>query len=166
MGLKGPSLDKVTDGIDQISVDFERILKQKVGVWARKVKAEQEMRVPVGQYQGGALRGGQREKRTVNNNILNINFSNVEPYAGFVELGTGPRGMANKPTEIPESIALVYRDEGWVYFDEKLQKFFFTYGLPARQFFYPPIFKHLPELKQIIKDSQREAVKRYLQSKK
>jgi hypothetical protein len=86
---------------------------------------------------------------------VKLSVYNNEPYAVYVEFGTGTKGSASPKEFVPDGVSLVYRDTGWTYFSEKLNRYVHTNGFEARQFFYPPIFNELPwiekELKKVVK---------------
>lgn len=58
------------------------------------------------------------------------------PHAGFVELGTGPKGQANHAGISPK-ISPTYTMRPWVYFNPKTQTFVRTSGMPASPYMYP-----------------------------
>lgn len=72
------------------------------------------------------------------------------PWAAFVELGTGVVG-SNKPhPTVPWAYDInSHGADGWVYYDETLQQFRWTKGMPSRPFMYNAaleIERRIPEI--------------------
>jgi len=55
-------------------------------------------------------------------------------YARFVEFGTGPRGSRDRHPEATDEWQ--YRQTPWVYYNDRVGHFLFTYGMPSRPFMY------------------------------
>lgn len=66
-----------------------------------------------------------------------LEVTNSAPHAKYVEFGTGPKG-----SESPHELGKGYKDEGWVYKNEKDGKFYYTEGQPAKPFIYPTFKKY------------------------
>ena len=62
-------------------------------------------------------------------------FTTLE-YAPYVEFGTGIDGNGTYGYDIP---GLTYRNTPWVYYNEHLGQFVFTYGHEAQPYMYPAL---------------------------
>ena len=64
-------------------------------------------------------------------------YTNLE-YAPYVEFGTGIKGNGTYPYEV-KGLTLAYKDKGWIYYNEKLEKKIFTTGQEAQPYMYPAL---------------------------
>lgn len=103
-------------------------------------------------------------------------YTNV-PYAVYVELGTGPRGMQyhagispnvspnyrTTPWYIHESqiSAATAERYGWKAIHTKNGIFYQCYGAAAHPFLYPALKNHTEEVADIIRRSIQESMERY-----
>ncbi|MFW6002001.1 MAG: hypothetical protein ACOCQD_01530 [archaeon] len=67
------------------------------------------------------------------------------PYAGFVEYGTGVRGVGTHPSPPPE---WEYGNTGWVYYDEDFG-FIYTLGQKGKPFFFEAFLELVNKAKLI-----------------
>lgn len=92
-----------------------------------------------------------------NNNVVGKIYSIYE-YANYVEFGTGVKGSGTYPYKI-EGLNLSYKNESWVYFNEKLQTFLRTNGYVARPFMYPALKNNEIKIKNMFKQEIINAMK-------
>lgn len=163
MGFKTqPDLDKLISGLEQMPETVKGNVENRMRRVAKTIQTQQEMLIPVNAYGGGGdLKRGQRSSVNMYKKHARMNFWNKEFYASFVEFGTGPFGQAYPATVLPDDIVIIYKQEGWVWYSEDWDEFIFTYGMEARQFFYPPIFDNLPLIKEQWEKAIKEGMEEY-----
>lgn len=80
-------------------------------------------------------------------------YTNLE-YAPYVEFGTGVKGNGTYPYSI-DGFTLTYKDKGWCYYSDKLDKWIYTKGQVAQPYMYPALKNNEKRIKQIFKDGVR-----------
>lgn len=122
-------------------------------------------------------------KQSIRTDVYDDNGEHVaevftkKPYAGYVELGTGPKGAANhagispniSPTYTPEAWwihesqldAGTGEKYGWYHIDTKDGRFYLCYGQAAQPFLYPA----LADNKQLILKALKEGYEGIIRSK-
>ncbi len=130
----------------------EAVVKS-LAIDGKRVMGEMAMLTPV---DTGLLRMGNKAEVRETQTGVTLSFRNKEPYATFVEFGTGPIGEASPKKVIPEGMTLTYRDIGWTY--EKDGKFWHTKGQPARPFFFPPIYNNKKRILENVKKAIKEVM--------
>lgn len=148
--FKTPDFKKTLSKFENMPSTVRESIDNELDRSGKKIQTEQELLIPVGMT--ADLKRGQRSSVYKYKNKSSLRIWNTENYAIYVEFGTGPKGVGTA-TEIPEGIAINYRNEGWVYYNEQLQKFFYTEGMPARQFFYPPIYANLSKVDSMLRSA-------------
>lgn len=169
MALEGPDkrLKEIMSGLDKMPDEVRKNVDKRMRRVAKVIQTSQEMLIPVNKYGGGGdLKKGQRSGVKTTKKQTEVMFWNKEHYAGYVEFGTGPLGQASPATELPEGLVLIYRTDGWVWFNEDLNQFLYSHGMPSRQFFYPPIFNNLNLLQEEWLKAVREGMVEYAKGKK
>lgn len=78
---------------------------------------------------------------------LNSGWNNV-PLGCLLEWGTGPRGEETNSFDH----GYPYRTTPWLYYNEKYNKWIFTYGMIARPHFYPGLYLNEKYFNQKIKE--------------
>jgi len=75
------------------------------------------------------------------------------PYAAFVEFGTGVMGQGSPHPEKPWAYDVNEHGEaGWVYYDEREERFRWTKGMPSRPFMYNTAIELESRARQIAKE--------------
>lgn len=150
---KQPDIKKVITTLKKKPKKTREAVEKSLAVGGKRVLSEMALNTP---YDTGILRMGNKSEVRETTSGVSLSFRNKEPYAMFVEFGTGPIGEASPKGHVPEGIELVYRDIGWVY--EKDGRFIYTEGQPARPFFYSSILNNKKVIEQYVKDAIKESM--------
>lgn len=143
-------LKRIEGGADQMALD---IVNRLTGKGA-------ELSTLYAPVDSGELHGSVRSvPAALNRGIAEGAWATNSDHAPYVEYGTGKPGAAgqigNGQPRLPEAAGFAYTLEtviqsgpragrtqkGWVYFDEKLQRFIHTLGQPAQPFMYPAVLQ-------------------------
>ena len=92
-----------------------------------------------------------------NNNWRGVIFTNKE-HATYVEFGTGPVGESNHEGISPE-VKPMYSPSPWIYYSDKVERFVFTEGQPAKPFLYPALHNNKKKITKFIKYRIRKELK-------
>ena len=109
------------------------------------VQAEAKLRAPANE---GELRNSIRVRaRIEGSRVIGEVFTNSD-HGAYVELGTGPKGLANHSGISPE-VSVFYRSSPWYvhedqinvgsYHFQKIGEFYKMYGQPAQPYLYPAL---------------------------
>ena len=150
---KQPDITKVIANLKKKPRKVHDAVVKTLAIEGKRVLVEMTLLTPV---DTGMLRMGNRAEVRETLTGVSLSFRNKEPYATYVEFGTGPIGEASIKKFIPEGMNLTYRDIGWVYSKDGL--FRFTNGQPARPFFYPPIINNRSRISKKVLDAVKEAL--------
>jgi len=101
------------------------------------------------------LRGSIQSQSVIVDGAVEGKMYSPLEYAGYVEMGTGPKGEADHAGTAP--IGVTYRTTGWTYHDEK--GFHYTRGQPARPYLYPAFKANKRVILGKIMEAVRKVVK-------
>lgn len=109
------------------------------------VQLEAKLRAPANE---GELRNSIRVRLKVNGNKISSEIFTNSDHGSYVELGTGPKGLANHSGISPE-VSVSYRSSPWYvhedqidvgpYHFQKMGEFYKMYGQPAQPYLYPAL---------------------------
>ena len=109
------------------------------------VQPEAKLRAPANE---GELRNSIRVRLKVNGNKISSEIFTNSDHGSYVELGTGPKGLANHSGISPE-VSVSYRSSPWYvhedqinvgpYHFQKVGEFYKMYGQPAQPYLYPAL---------------------------
>ena len=109
------------------------------------VQPEAKLRAPANE---GELRNSIRVRLKVNGNKISSEIFTNSDHGVYVELGTGPKGLANHSGISPE-VSVSYRSSPWYvhedqinvgpYHFQKMGEFYKMYGQPAQPYLYPAL---------------------------
>jgi bacteriophage protein of unknown function (DUF646) len=109
------------------------------------VQPEAKLRAPANE---GELRNSIRVRLKVNGNKISSEIFTNSDHGSYVELGTGPKGLANHSGISPE-VSVSYRSSPWYvhedqidvgpYHFQKMGEFYKMYGQPAQPYLYPAL---------------------------
>ncbi len=147
--------DELTDRLRNLNPGLLDAAKQGTESAMQQMKADAVANCPV---DTGALRGSIQTEVGMQDGALRAKLYSPMEYAGFVEMGTGPKGEAAHAGIAPDALTRVtYRPDGWVYHDEK--GFHHTNGQPARPFLYPAFKANRVPLLNAIREAIRARLK-------
>lgn len=109
------------------------------------VQADAKLRAPANE---GELRNSIRVRaRIEGSRVIGEVFTNSD-HGGYVELGTGPKGLANHSGISPE-VSVSYRSTPWYVHEDQINvgpyhfakrgEFYKMYGQPAQPYLYPAL---------------------------
>ena len=109
------------------------------------VQPEAKLRAPANE---GELRNSIRVRLKVNGNKISSEIFTNSDHGSYVELGTGPKGLANH-SGISREVSVSYRSSPWYvhedqinvgpYHFQKMGEFYKMYGQPAQPYLYPAL---------------------------
>lgn len=137
--------------LNDIGGNSKKILKETIEDCTVFVRDDARERCP---SQTGDLRNSiDYEVEVKENEIIGTVSTNMD-YATYVEFGTGKIGqMSNKNTDIN----LSYRQDGWTYWSDDLQRFVYTEGQVARPYMYPALHENTDQIRtKVIRDIRKE----------
>lgn len=109
------------------------------------VQPEAKLRAPANE---GELRNSIRVRLKTNGNKISCEIFTNSDHGAYVELGAGPKGLANHSGISPE-VSVSYRSSPWYvhedqinvgpYHFQKMGEFYKMYGQPAQPYLYPAL---------------------------
>ena len=109
------------------------------------VQPEAKLRAPANE---GELRNSIRVRLKVNGNKISSEIFTNSDHGSYVELGTGPKGLANHSGISPE-VSVSYRSSPWYVHEDQINvgpyhfqqvgEFYKMYGQPAQPYLYPAL---------------------------
>lgn len=109
------------------------------------VQPEAKLRAPANE---GELRNSIRVRLKVNDNKISSEIFTNSDHGAYVELGTGPKGLANHSGISPE-VSVSYRSSPWYVHEDQINvgpyhfakrgEFYKMYGQPAQPYLYPAL---------------------------
>lgn len=109
------------------------------------VQPEAKLRAPANE---GELRNSIRVRLKTNGNKISCEIFTNSDHGAYVELGAGPKGLANHSGISPE-VSVSYRSSPWYvhedqinvgpYHLQKMGEFYKMYGQPAQPYLYPAL---------------------------
>ena len=118
--------------VGQLSqMQLDRIMRKQAEVV--RAAAVYLVQVKTGELRGSIHTAVKHER----NGTQGVVYTNKE-YAPYVEFGTGPVGQVNHGGISPH-VRVSYRQDPWVYYDKRNERFVYTKGQPAQPYMYPAL---------------------------
>lgn len=151
MTLDASSISSAIKEIEAYKAEFQRKLTAFVqALTDRGAEIAVKQIVSLGAVETGELSSSIQIMYVEGNK--GIIFSDC-PYATFVELGTGIIGAGSPhPTKPWDYDVNSHGEYGWLYYDEKQNRYRWTKGMPSRPFFYNTIQELYGEAGKIAKN--------------